>query len=102
MDIINGIIKEFKGLKRELRAFYLMHFRPKYVQRQLETRKGICGMHGCCGMSFVSRFRRCLSKDKVHCVSKELMTKRCLAYPIDEKDKAIGTESFCNFYWEEK
>src|SRR3989344_5632644 len=96
------IRRELKNIKRELRARYLMYFRPKYVREQLTKRKGVCGGHGCCGLSFFSKYRKCLGPDGKTCLkwNEKCFSERCRNYPIDEKDKAIGTESYCNFYWD--
>lgn len=68
MNRLKFFIREVKNLKRELRARYLMYFRPEYVKRQMARRGGGCGHHGCCGLSFFARFRKCLAPDGKTCL----------------------------------
>lgn len=98
------------SLKRDVGAVYrflrrklYMTFRKDYVKKQLETRKGICGGHGCCDLSFFHRKRKCLDPcDRTKCLKWEDLPYECIVYPFDEKDKVPETRPYCNFYWEEK
>lgn len=93
-------LREFKNVARELRAQYLIYFKPEYVSAQMKKRRGGCGQHGCCGISIFAKFRKCLKGKE--CLKWSNLPKRCYLYPIDEEDKAIGTEKYCNFYWSEE
>ena len=102
MEFLKLIIRETRNVKRELRARCLMYFKLGYVKKQMERRRGGCGQHGCCGISIFGRFRKCLAPDGKTCLKWDNLPKRCQLYPIDEKDKAPGTESYCSFYWEKE
>ncbi|MDO8592384.1 MAG: hypothetical protein Q7R92_01255 [bacterium] len=85
---------------RHLRRMFLAYFRTEYVKKQILSRKGECGHHGCCGDSPWSWFftRKCLKgKD---CLKWSNLPYYCKLYPIDEKDKAPKTKKYCNFYWD--
>jgi len=87
---------------RILRRAFLKLFRPSYVRKQFATRKGVCGRHGCCDLSYFFRNRDCLDPDdRTNCLKRNDLPPECMLYPIDEKDKIAETRGYCNFYWED-
>ena len=68
----------------KLRRFYLVHFRKKYVQKQLALRDGKCRQCGqCCILLFscpmMTKEGRCLIYDNIR-------WDVCKAFPIDKRD----------------
>jgi len=101
-QIIKAAIEEIGTVKRGLRRKYYMYLRPAYVKSQMQKRKGTCGMHGCCDLSRLHKYRPCLCKtDRTKCLKWDKLPKECQIYPLDEKDKIPATRSYCNFYWED-
>ena len=96
------MIKILQSIKRELRREFLIHFRPDYIKKQMEKKRGVCGRHGCCLVSPFGKRRlgKCLDKDGKTCLLWHNLPKRCQLYPIDEKDKDPATKDYCNFYWD--
>lgn len=85
----------------KLRRFWLVHFRKKYVQRQLLLRHGDCRQCGvCCNMLFtcpmLTRQGKCLIYDSFR-------PRVCKVFPIDQRD--IGEVSLCGghcgYYFEQ-
>ncbi len=91
-----------KNILLNIRRFYYIIFRRRYVERSVENRKGNCGCHGCCRTRIYS------------CKWMEYKTNKCtlwkgLGYdglptlckilPFDEKDKTEFNKNHCNFYW---
>jgi hypothetical protein len=108
MSLLRTIVTEMEVIKRTLRRRYYMVLRPNYIEEQMKKRRGGCGRHGCCDLSFLHRiynkyYRRCLSKDdRTRCLLWKNLPRECQVYPLDEKDKIPETRSYCNFYWEEE
>lgn len=105
MDLNLAVLikKEVYAIKRVLRRIYLIWFKTEYVRQQIQSRKGICGKHGCCDLTILSRIasKNCLSSsDSTICLRWTELNFICKAYPIDEKDKIPETLGYCNFYWE--
>lgn len=105
MRFIKLIVKELGAAKRVLRRKCYLLFKPSYVKKQLENRKGTCGQHGCCDLTIAGKIfnkylRRCLSrKSRKTCLRWQNLPKECKLYPLDEKDKIPETRNYCNFYW---
>jgi hypothetical protein len=70
----------------KVRRFYLLSFRPTYVEKSLERRRGQCNRSGaCCNLAFA-----CPKIDWLDCLPTcSIYGKRprnCTAFPIDERD----------------
>ena len=68
----------------KLRRFYLVHFRKKYVEKQLKLREGKCRQCGqCCALLYVCPMMteegKCLVYDNIR-------WEVCKVFPIDDKD----------------
>lgn len=90
-EIIN---RGFPALFRSLRRRYLIWFRPQYVLRQMQLRKGECKNCSCCSAINCPY----LDKKTRRCTNKPLFP-HCLLYPIDDKDKDPNYN--CGFWWDE-
>lgn len=87
----------FKGT---MRRFFMVRFRKKYVEEQLEKRRGQCLQCGrCCEMSF-----KCLllkkNNDGIFCrIYMRGRPLSCTLFPINERDLAdVGNN--CGYYFE--
>jgi hypothetical protein len=75
----------------KLRRFGLVHFRKRYVQRQISVRQGACRQCGaCCNLLFtcplLTKQERCLVYDTCR-------PQACKVFPIDQRD--IDEVKFC-------
>jgi len=72
-------------VRGKLRRLYLVHFRPRYVERNIARRQGHCNRTGaCCNLLF-----RCPLFTPVPlptCRINRHKPKVCQAFPIDERD----------------
>ena len=90
---------------RMLRRMYFRLCRPEYVRRQLARRQGVCGRHGCCDLTAMSRWKnlswhKCLDRDERTCCRRwPDLPEYCRWYPFDEQDKIPQTRDYCNFHW---
>lgn len=85
----------------KLRRFYLVHFRPAYVQASLARRTGDCNRTGaCCRLMFTCPLLDTRSQP-VLCTIHEVKPKVCRIFPIDERDLAdrdiIAPDTPCGF-----
>ncbi len=72
----------------KIRRFYLVHFRPRYVQASLERRRGDCHRTGaCCNLMFKCPLLK-NSKSSSVCSIYERRPLSCRTFPIDERDLA--------------
>jgi len=95
--------KEAGALYRHLRRRFYYIFRRNYVRTMIANRKGVCGRHGCCDLSILTRFRACIDPaDRTKCLKWRCLPFHCQRYPFDEKDKIPETRSYCSFYWLEE
>jgi len=68
----------------KIRRFIAVHFRKKYVARQLDTRQGDCRQCGiCCNLWIACPL---LTKDKLCLVYRSYRPKSCRLFPLDQKD----------------
>lgn len=96
------IVRELSAVARLLRRRYYFMFRRKYVLDMVSRRKGRCERHGCCDLSLLSGFRRCVdSEDRTRCLKWDTLPLACRLYPFDEKDKIPATRPYCSFHWGE-
>lgn len=66
-----------------LRRFLLVHFRPAYVERQLQKRQGECQRCGDCCLIVC----RCpFLKGENECAIYSSRSRQCRKFPIDERD----------------
>ena len=80
----------------KVRRFFLVHFAPGYVQRQLARRRGACQRCGvCCELWF--RCPHLLGTNQ--CGVYERRYLQCRLFPIDERDLA-ETQGRCGFRFE--
>jgi len=69
------------------RRFYLVHFRPGYVQESITRRRGDCNRTGaCCNLLFACP--AFTSKPLPTCRINAHKPKVCRMFPIDERDLA--------------
>lgn len=85
-------------IKRHIRRWLLIIFKPKYVMASLSQRKGKCNNCGCCSSHSGCPYFR----EKANCLKWNNMPFICKLYPLDEKDKAPFTKTMCGFYWGKK
>ena len=98
-----SLLRELGTVYRFIRRKYYMTFKKHYVEEMLKARKGVCGGHGCCDLSFFHRNRKCLDPtERTNCLRWNNLPKECLVYPFDEKDKIPETRAYCNFHWDLK
>jgi len=72
----------------KIRRFYLVHFRPRYVQASLERRQGDCHRTGaCCNLMFSCPLLKNSISSPV-CSIYERRPLTCNTFPIDERDLA--------------
>ena len=84
----------------KLRRFYLVHFRKRYVQRQLALRKGRCCQCGqCCSLLFVCPV---LTQQGLCRIYHKGRWKVCEVFPIDGRDisDVALTGGKCGYYFE--
>lgn len=99
---MNILIRELSAVYRVLRRQFYFVFRRRYVLDMVARRKGTCGHHGCCDLSILARFRRCIDpNDRTRCLEWDNLPFSCRVYPFDEKDKIPETRVYCNFHWDE-
>jgi hypothetical protein len=79
----------------KLRRFYLVHFRPDYVEKMLKLRRGECRRCGNCCTIMI----RCphLEGDS-ECTVYDKRARQCRAFPIDSRDLR-GRLSSCGHYF---
>ena len=72
----------------KLRRQYLIFFRPGYIRKSLERRRGQCGRSGaCCRLMYTCAFFQV--KDQAGgCGIYKLRPRVCRNFPIDERDLA--------------
>lgn len=74
----------YKQLVAKLRRFYLVHFKPGYVEKQLFLRKGQCRQCGkCCALLFTCPM---LTQKGLCVVYGKCRPKACKFFPIDQND----------------
>ncbi|MCR4315047.1 MAG: hypothetical protein NUW37_01720 [Planctomycetes bacterium] len=93
--------QKFRLLFGKARRFYLIHFRPKYVEAKLSGREGECGRSGaCCKLGFVCPFFD-ETTEVGFCIIHKTRPANCRIFPIDERDIAdrnlIAPNQPCGF-----
>ena len=82
----------------KVRRFYLSHFVPGYVEKQLKLRRGECRRCGaCCTLLFRCPHLRGANE----CGTYQRRYLQCRLFPIDERDLA-EVEGRCGFWFETK
>ena len=81
----------FKQVKRHLRRWFLVIFRPFYVMESLSQRRGQCNHCGCCPQCKYQKGNDCLKWKNLPFI--------CKLYPIDEEDKNEISKTERCFYW---
>jgi hypothetical protein len=70
----------------KLRRFYLLTFRPVYVEESLKRRVGACQRTGsCCKLAFTCPWLRLLEY-LPFCSHYARRPRNCMTFPIDERD----------------
>ena len=95
-EVNYSVGRRIRLLWGKARRFYLTHFRPGYVEKQIsEKRKGECERCGaCCKLGL-----RCLWLDgDNHCTRYETRPTQCRKFPIDQRD--IDEVPQCGHYFE--
>lgn len=88
--------RKFQHAWGVLRRFWLVHFRPDYVQRQLQKRQGECRRCGNCCLLVC----RCpFLKGENQCTIYGWRSRQCREFPIDERD--LKDVPSCGFRFEE-
>jgi len=92
-----GVFKFADELFGKIRRFYLVKFRPNYVRKSLEKRKGQCRRCGhCCSIAF-----RCPHlKEGNECAIYEHRYEQCALFPIDWRDIKYLSDT-CGHYFDE-
>jgi len=73
-------------LRGKLRRFYLVHFRPRYVEESLKRRVGECHRTGaCCNVLFPCPLLS-WAKGLPLCRIYQRRPSNCTTFPIDERD----------------
>lgn len=99
---MNAFLIELGCIWRLVRRWFYLTFRRKYVLRQVAGRKGVCGRHGCCDLSMLAKYRKCIDPDdRTKCLKWDDQPFACRMYPFDEKDKHPATLEYCDFHWDD-
>ena len=70
----------------KIRRFFLLRFKEKYVEKQMEERQGECNQCGnCCEILFRCPFLVKVEDGSSLCSIYENRPKQCAAFPIDDK-----------------
>ena len=89
----------------KLRRWYLVRFRPAYVQRSLARRRGECARTGaCCHLGFGCPLARGLARSaEVECRVYSARPPNCRVFPIDERDlrdrDLVMPDAPCGYYF---
>ena len=84
MSKMHMSVSRYYQLKAKLRRFFIIHFRPGYLKKQHQMRRGHCRQCGLCCSLFV----RCpfFTSDHLCRVYGKCRPKVCKVYPIDQRD----------------
>ena len=94
-----GALKFADQLLGKVRRFFLVKFRPRYVQESIARRKGECRRCArCCSLAF-----RCPRlKDGNRCAIYENRYEQCALFPIDERDLKYLADTCGHYYGDEE
>ena len=89
-----------------LRREFLISFKPRYVLKQLQERKGKCNACSCCSCLNLTPFSCSFFDKKTNtCKTWNNLPVSCYVFPLDEKEIELTkkVKSFnCGFYWGKK
>lgn len=93
-------VRLFTVLLSAFRHRWLIYFRPRYTIASLMKRKGSCKS---CGRCCLLNVAWCPYFKEAKCQAYHRQPFFCRIFPIDKKDKKIGSVSKeCGYYWEDE